>query len=74
MTDDVHDLLNEDEVHGSVNELIEAVKSFDTLDAVVIIWADKEGTVVARMYGTPTNLSGMLARAQHKVMHEEEID
>ena len=72
--DNIHDILNEDEVKRSVDELVEQVAhNFDSLDAVVIIWADTDDNVNVRLYGTPTTLSGILARSQHKVMREEEI-
>jgi len=66
----VDDLFNEQDVHQAVEDFVEDLKDFEKINGVIIIW-DKDGVINNRLYGSVTELVGIIERSKYSLMSGE---
>ena len=70
----IDEILNEDSVKQSINELCEDIGNFDQLDFIHLLWAKKEGATKGRYYGSLDNLLAAFSKAQFCLLVKEQLD
>ena len=68
---DLDEILNEDEVKHSIDELCEDIKDFSRVDFVHLLWAVKDGTGKGRYYGELDTLLANLEKAKFLLLSRE---
>ena len=61
---DLDEILNEDEVKRSIDELCEDIKDFSQVNFVHLLWSKNDGIVKGRYYGELDILLANLERAK----------
>jgi len=65
------EILNEDEVKTSIDELCEDIKDFSQIDFVHLLWAKKDEMAKGRYYGTLDVLLANLEKAKFLLLARE---
>ena len=68
------EILNEDSVKQSIDELCEDAKDFEQLDFVHLLWAKKDGATKGRYYGELDQLLAAFSKAQFCLLVREQLD
>jgi hypothetical protein len=66
----IDDLFHKEDVEQSIKELLEALKDFDSISSVIIIWNKNDG-IHNRLYGDYTELTGILERSKFSLLNGE---
>lgn len=69
----VDDYLNKDVVGKSIDDLAKDIENFDELGPVILIWEASNQTNV-RLYGTPTEITGLLYRLLHDYREANKLE
>ena len=68
---EMDEILNEDEVKHSIDELCEDIKDFSKVDFVHLLWAKKDEIVKSRYYGNLDTLLANLEKAKFLLLSRE---
>jgi len=64
-------ILNEDEIKASIDELCEDIKDFSGVDFVHLLWCKKDELVKGRYYGELDTLLANLEKAKFLLLSRE---
>ena len=68
---DLDEILNEDEVKQSIDELCEDIKDFSKVDFIHLLWSKKDEMVKGRYYGELDTLLANLEKAKFLLLSRE---
>lgn len=67
----IDELLNEDSIKASIDELCEDIRSFKDVDFVHLLWAKQDGEIKGRYYGNLDTLLANLEKAKFLLLSTE---